>query len=179
MNFKKFSILFLIFVVGLTADILTKRMVLNNIKGQSAITIIDGYLEFSYIENRGMVFGFLNDHNAGFKRYALTGLTFVSIIIISTIIWRIRDLAFIYLLPFFMILAGAFGNVFDRIRFGHVIDFIHMHWRDKLDYPWLYNVADALVVVGMIFLLILFLFKNDVYESVTAKKQASDQVEMD
>jgi lipoprotein signal peptidase len=170
-NYRKFIFLFLIFVVGLTADILTKRMVTHNIKGQSAITIIDGYLEFSYVENRGMVFGFLNDENTGIKRYALTALTFVSIVVIVSLIWKMRELAFIYLLPFFMILAGAFGNVIDRIRFGHVIDFIHMFWQDKLDYPWLYNVADALVVVGMIFLMILFLFKNDVYESVAAKKE--------
>lgn len=171
MNYSKFILLILIFILGLTADIFTKRMVTHNIKGQSAITIIDGYLEFSYVENRGMVFGFLNEHSAGFKRYALTGLTFISIIIIVTIIWRIRELAFIYLLPFFMILAGAFGNVIDRIRFGHVIDFIHMHWQNKLDYPWLYNIADALVVVGMVILLFLFLFKNDVFESVTQKKK--------
>jgi signal peptidase II len=173
-NYRKFIFLFLIFVVGLTADILTKRMVTNTIKGQGAMTIIDGYLEFSYVENRGMVFGFLNNQNAGFKRYALTALTFVSIIVIVTLIWKMRELAFIYLLPFFMILSGAFGNVIDRIRFGHVIDFIHMHWQDKLDYPWLYNVADAFVVVGMIFLMILFLFKNDVYESVTVKKEDQD-----
>lgn len=179
LKYRKFIFLFLIFTVGLTADILTKRMVTHNIKNQSAITIIDGYLEFSYVENRGMVFGFLNNQNTGLKRYALTGLTLVSIIVILTIIWKTRELAFVYLLPFFMILAGAFGNVIDRIRFGHVIDFIHMHWQDKLDYPWLYNVADALVVVGMIFLMILFLFKNDVYESVTTKREELNQVDVD
>ncbi len=170
MNYRKFIVLFIIFAAGLTADLLTKRMVTNTIKDRSAITIIDGFLEFSYVENRGMVFGFLNDQNAGLKRYALTGLAFVSIIVILTIIWRIRALSFFYHLPFFMILAGAFGNVIDRIRYGHVIDFIHMHWQDKLDYPWLYNIADALVVVGMIYLLILFLFKHDVLENATAKK---------
>ncbi len=173
MNYRKFIFLFLIFAVGLMADICTKHMVTSNIKGQGAVTIIDGYLEFSYVENRGMVFGFLNNQNVGFKRYALTALTFVSIIVIVSLVWKMRSLAFIYLLPFFMILAGAFGNVIDRIRFGHVIDFIHMHWQDKLDYPWLYNIADALVVVGMILLMILLLFKNDVYESVTAKEGQS------
>ena len=161
----KFIALFLIFVLGFTADLATKQMVINHVQDKSSITIIEGFLEFSYVENRGMVFGFCNNNTVGFQRYLLTALTFISIIVILTIVWRLRKLPFVYLLPFFMILAGAVGNVTDRIRYGHVIDFIHMHWKDTLDYPWLYNIADALVVVGMVLLGVFFLFKKEIYES--------------
>lgn len=163
MKKQKFILLLIIFLIGLSADIATKQMVMHHVRNKSSLTIIEGFLEFSYVENRGMVFGFFNDQHAGFKRYALTGLTFLSIIIILSLVWRLRQLPFIYLLPFFLILAGAVGNVLDRIRYGHVIDFIHMHWQDVLDYPWLYNIADAMVVFGMIILAVFYTLKKDIY----------------
>ncbi|MBN1479029.1 signal peptidase II [candidate division KSB1 bacterium] len=172
MKKRKFIVLSLLFLIGFSADFATKQMVMRHVQDKSTITIIDGFLEFSYVENRGMVFGFLNNEQTGLKRYALTALTLFSIIVIVTIIWRLREAPFIYLLPFFLILAGAAGNIIDRIRYGHVIDFIHMHWKETLDYPWLYNIADALVVVGMMILAVLFLFKKDVFESLNAGKKA-------
>ena len=137
---------------------------MSQYKNNSPVIIIDGFLEFSYVENRGMIFGVLNNQNTGIKRWALTGLTLVSMIIIFTIVWRIRELPFFYHLPFSMILVGAIGNLIDRLRFGFVVDFIHMHWKESLDYPWLYNIADACIVVGVIILSILMLFKNDEFE---------------
>ena len=147
---------------------------MNRIKDNSPVTIIDGFLEFSYVENRGMVFGVLNDRTAGLKRYALTALTLLAMAIIISMIWRIRDLPFIYHLPFFMILAGAIGNLIDRLTLGFVVDFIHMHWRDKLDYPWLYNVADALIVVGLVILVFLFWIKKEKLENAFKKHAPAD-----
>ena len=65
-----------------------------------------------------------------------------------------------------MILSGAFGNLIDRIRLGYVIDFIHIHWKDAVEWPFLFNVADVLIVIGEILLLGLFIFKRDVLRSV-------------
>ena len=163
-----------IFIIGLTADIVTKQFAKTEIKNQSTITIINGFLEFSYVENRGMVFGALNNQSTDLKRYALTALTIISIIIILTIIWRIRELPFLYHLPFFMIFSGAIGNLIDRLRFGYVVDFIHMHWQEKLDYPWLYNIADAFIVVGILILAVLVLFKNDVFETAIKRDRLSE-----
>lgn len=160
----KFALLIAVFVVGLVADFTSKQVAMNHYKGNAPVTIIDGFLEFSYVENHGMIFGVMNNHHAGLKRWALTGLTLVSLAVILSIIWRIRELSFFYHLPFFMILIGAIGNLVDRLRFGFVVDFIHMHWKDVLDYPWLYNIADASIVVGVIFLAILMLIKNDQFE---------------
>jgi signal peptidase II len=161
----KFSLLLFILIAGLLADWSTKQFAIKQLKNNSSFTIIDGFIELSYVENRGMVFGVLNNPEAtGVKRFTLAALKIVSMFVILFIIWRLRDMPFLYHLPFFMILTGAIGNLIDRIRFGFVVDFIHMHWQDKLDYPWLYNVADALVVVGIFILAILLLVKGDVFE---------------
>ena len=51
-----------------------------------------------------------------------------------------------------MILSGAIGNLIDRLRFGYVIDFIHLHWQNH--YFPAFNLADAAISVGVCFLLI-------------------------
>ncbi len=161
---KKFILLFLVFVLGFVADFVSKQWVLQHVKGNSPVVIFKNYLEFSYVENRGMVFGFFNEQSASLKHVALTVLTLVAISVIVYMVWRLRALPFFYHLPFFLVLGGALGNLVDRLRYGHVVDFIHMHWREVIDYPWHYNVADALIVIGMILLFVIVLFRNDVLE---------------
>jgi signal peptidase II len=51
-------------------------------------------------------------------------------------------------------MAGAWGNIYDQVTSGHVIDFIHIHLGAMLDWPFFFNVADAYLCVGMGFLLI-------------------------
>ncbi|MBN1466649.1 signal peptidase II [candidate division KSB1 bacterium] len=166
----KFSLLMCILIIGLLADWSSKQFAMTRIKNGSPITIIDGYLEFSYVENRGMVFGMLNDNDApNLKRYLLAAFKIVSMVVILFVIWHSRRLPFFYLMPFFLILSGALGNFIDRVRYGFVIDFIHMHWQDKLDYPWLYNVADALIVIGIFILVILLFLKNEALEEALKK----------
>jgi signal peptidase II len=50
-----------------------------------------------------------------------------------------------------LILGGAIGNVIDRLRIGHVVDFIHVHWNDA----WFpaFNVADSAITIGAVLLL--------------------------
>lgn len=175
----KFILLFLILILGFLADIGSKQWVLANVKGNSPMVILDGYLEFSYVENRGMVFGLFNNEQTGLKQLALTTLTLVSMLLIGTIVYRIRALPLFYHVPFFLVLGGALGNLVDRIRFGFVVDFIHMHYRDVLDYPWLYNIADALIVIGMVMLFFLVLFKNDQFEHALHAKKAMPEQELD
>ena len=50
-----------------------------------------------------------------------------------------------------LILGGALGNIVDRVRFGYVVDFVHLHWG-----PWsfyVFNIADAAITIGVIILL--------------------------
>lgn len=56
-----------------------------------------------------------------------------------------------------MVLGGAIGNVLDRVFFGYVIDFIHVHWYDVWHYP-IFNIADIGICVGMALVVIDMLF---------------------
>ena len=56
-----------------------------------------------------------------------------------------------------LVLGGALGNLVDRVRTGNVVDFIHLHWRDRLHYP-VFNVADIALTVGLALLLFEWVF---------------------
>ena len=167
----KFLLLFFILITGCSADFHTKRIAMHHLKNNTSITLIKGFVNLSYTENRGMIFGILNKNGEGSKRhYFLTGLMLVTITCILRVVWLLRKLSFIYHLPFFILLAGAFGNLIDRVRFGHVIDFIHIHWKDVIDWPYLFNVADVLILFGEMLLIILIIFRKNVFETAIFKQ---------
>jgi signal peptidase II len=153
-------------ITGCNADLHTKQMAMNTIKENQTVTIVNGFMELSYRKNIGMVFGVLSNKESIVKHYLLTGLTFSSILFIFYIIWYFRKLSFFYHLPFFLILSGALGNVIDRIRFGHVIDFIHIHWRNTLDWPFVFNIADVFICSGEVLLLVTIIMKRDTFKKV-------------
>ncbi|MFC1493137.1 signal peptidase II [candidate division KSB1 bacterium] len=161
----KFLILFTVMLTGCNTDLHTKRLATENLRENSAITVLDGFMDLSYVENNGMVFGVLNDFESNLKYYILTGLTFSAILFMIYAIWRIRTLSFFYHLPFFLILSGAFGNFINRLTSGYVIDFIHIYWKDLIDFPYIFNVADILICIGEIMLIALVIFKRGVFEN--------------
>ena len=169
----KFIFLLFVLLAGYHADLYTKQMARNSLKEKSSVTVIEGFLEFSYTENRGMVFGLMNKKESRFLHYILTGIMFISILYAMFIIWRIRQLSVLYHLPIFIILSGAMGNFIDRIRYGRVIDFIHIHWRGTLDWPYLFNVADALICIGGVLLLALILLKKDKLERAVVHRMST------
>ncbi|MHB8813802.1 MAG: signal peptidase II, partial [Steroidobacteraceae bacterium] len=52
-----------------------------------------------------------------------------------------------------LIMGGALGNLIDRLRIGHVVDFIIAHWH-RVYFPWAFNVADSAITVGAALLLL-------------------------
>ena len=106
------------------------------------------------VYNAGAAFGFLADH-AGWQRYFLSGLA----IIVSAWLWLLikKEKDKKIAIAFAFIIAGALGNVIDRLRFGVVIDFIQWHYAG---YYWpAFNVADSAITIGAA-LLLIFSFKT-------------------
>ncbi len=106
-------------------------------------------LTLSY--NPGAAFSLLGDAG-GWQRWFFTA--FALAVSVFLIVWLRR-------LPpwdrwqtwgLSLILGGAIGNVIDRLAYGHVIDFIHVYWRDW-HYP-IFNVADSAITIGVVMILI-------------------------
>jgi signal peptidase II len=102
-------------------------------------------LEITRLHNTGAAFSFLADE-AGWQRWLFTALAVIVGIVLTVWLRRIDRSARVLASAVALILGGAIGNVIDRLRFGHVIDFIYAHW-DQHYFP-AFNVADSAICVG-------------------------------
>ena len=108
-------------------------------------------LDITLAYNKGAAFSFLEDAS-GWQRWLFTGLAFAVGIGILTWMRRLNGrVQWLLCCALSLILAGAVGNVIDRLRLGHVVDFILVHWNNS-PFP-AFNVADSAITVGAVFLL--------------------------
>ncbi len=102
--------------------------------------------------NSGAAFSVLADAS-GWQRWLFTGLAIAVAAIIVVWLYRLDGRKqWLLALSLALILAGALGNLIDRLVLGHVIDFIDVHWKD-VHFP-AFNVADSAITVGAILLLL-------------------------
>lgn len=95
--------------------------------------------------NRGAAFSFL-DGAGGWQRWMFTALAAVISVLLLGWLRRLPRSSNMLAAALACILAGAIGNVIDRLRLGHVIDFIQVHWQQH--YFPAFNVADAAITIG-------------------------------
>lgn len=113
------------------------------------LPVFEDVFHITYHGNTGMAFGML----AG-NKMLLIGICAVVLLIIGIVIYKSKPVRFIEKMCYGMIIGGAIGNVFDRISYGFVIDFIDFR---IINYP-IFNVADCFVVVGAILLCVYIIF---------------------
>ncbi len=113
--------------------------------------------------NSGAAFSFLHDAG-GWQRWAFSGLALVVSVVLVIWVSRLKPNQTLLAIALSSVLAGAIGNLIDRVTLGYVVDFIQVHWHDW--YFPAFNVADSAISIGAV-LLILDAFLNP--ETDTAK----------
>lgn len=144
----------------------TKKISVLHLKGQSAIELIPGVLEFHYLENHGAAFSMLQN-----KQYFFWILTAIFICLAIWFFIKVPKTSFYapMIATITVLLAGAIGNFIDRLTLRYVVDFIYFR---LINFP-VFNVADiyvSLSVVAMV-LLILFKYKDGDFAFLSIKKQ--------
>lgn len=130
-------------------DQLVKYWIIHIVQLEEQMSIpVLSFFSLTWVENRGVSMGMLT---AGTEvgRWLLVGLTALIAIVVA--FWIRRERAWPEALALGLVLGGALGNIVDRIRFGYVVDFVHLHAG-----PWsfyVFNIADAAITVGVIILL--------------------------
>ena len=125
------------------------------IKGEVDI-YINSYLNFYLIWNKGIAFGIFSfEQNSIY--YLISFIIFIICIVLTVMITRTNKMKKYYLI---LILGGALGNLFDRVYYSAVPDFIDIHLND---FHWfIFNVADIFITIGVICLILdeLFFYKK-------------------
>lgn len=149
---KQFCIISIVTVVVLVIlDQLTKWQALTKLKPIRNKVVIEGFLDFTFVENRGAAFGILSG-----QRIFFIILTVVVVIGIVYSFYKLPTTREYNLLRYglLLVLSGAIGNVIDRALRGYVVDFLEVTF---IKWP-VFNMADIYVVVGACFILFLSLF---------------------
>ena len=146
--------LYLISLSVFLLDILSKNFIQNKIIYGEQLEITS-FLSLVHFQNTGAAFSFLSDQG-GWQRYFLIAISLLAVLYIPWLINQYKKNILI-VIGLLLILGGAIGNLYDRISYGYVIDFIYLHI-DEFYWP-AFNVADSAISLGVL----LFLygsFKN-------------------
>lgn len=139
------------------ADQFSKWVVLAHFQLHESLPVIDGLLSWTLAFNEGAAFSFLSDAG-GWQRWFFTVLAVVVSGILVIWLKRTARSDWRTALPLAFIVGGAIGNVIDRIRLGHVVDFIDVHYGS---WSWpAFNIADSAISVGAVILIAFGLFAS-------------------
>ena len=155
LNFKQNQLNFIILTILFLIDRSSKFYILKLVEqGEKLDIYITSYLNLYLIWNKGIAFGFLS-FNENIIYNTITVL--ILIIIFTILIMVIKSKGFVkYSLV--VVLAGALGNVFDRIYYSAVPDFIDFHINE---FHWfIFNIADIFITIGVFCLIYVELFIN-------------------
>jgi len=145
--------LLLISALIITADRLTKTWVAAHIRIGSAIPIIPRVLRISHWTNDGAAFSlFAESASPHIVRWVLIAFSLAAVLAVLIALFRLGNQFTLTTFALALILAGALGNVHDRILYGSVVDFIEVHIF-SYHFPD-FNVADSSIVTGACLLLL-------------------------
>lgn len=139
-------------------DQITKVWAVANLADQSTHQVLGNFFRFTLVYNVGGAMG----TDLGSSFYYLT-VALIILPILGFYLYQYRNNA-LYSWPLSFIIAGAIGNVADRIRIGKVVDFIDVDFFKihigsfQLDRWWTFNIADASITCALVFLIFVLLF---------------------
>jgi signal peptidase II len=132
----------------LALDQVTKLLVRTHLAVGESIPVVEGVLNVVYARNPGAAFSFLADAPAWFRGPFFIGITVIALIVVLYAIARLPTEDWLMRMALGGVLGGALGNLFDRLLFGQVTDFIDVYWRS---HHWpAFNVADSSITLAVV-----------------------------
>ena len=140
--------LYLISLFVFLLDILSKNFIQKKIIYGEQVEITS-FLSLVHFQNTGAAFSFLSDQG-GWQRYFLIAISLLAVLYIPWLINQYKKNILI-VIGLLLILGGAIGNLYDRISYGYVIDFVYLH---IAEFYWpAFNVADSAISLGVLLFL--------------------------
>ena len=137
-----FVILFAAVANLVLADAVTKELAAGCLKGAAAVSVVPGFFNLAYVENRGCAWGMFQGQVWPLAAFGLLALAFL--------VWKRKSVfgpgkTAAFAEP--LLYAGIIGNLIDRICRGYVIDLFDFHWQEAYHFPC-FNVADSCICIA-------------------------------
>ena len=133
-------------------DQITKAMIRPSLALHQSVEIIPGFLDLTRVHNTGAAFGMLNAVDFPLKTLALS---LIAVIALGGVAWYAATVPLsdrLARIGVAGVLGGAIGNLIDRATAGYVLDFVDAYWGEW--HFWAFNVADAAITIGVIFMIL-------------------------
>lgn len=138
-----------IIIASLLVGIVAIDQILKHVLTDKNFTVLQNILSVSYRQNTGAAWSILEG-----KVMLLCVLTIVFLFLLVTFDHYFKHKNTLYAVAYGLVLGGAVGNLFDRMVFGYVKDFIKL---DFINFP-IFNIADMALTAGVICFLVFFIF---------------------
>src|SRR5215813_10183309 len=131
----------LLVVATLCLDRWTKSVIQSRFALNDSVSVIDGLFNITYVRNTGVAFGIFSSISSPAKSLLLSVFTAFAAVVVVTYSIRSSVRNRLLQVALALILGGALGNLYDRLAYGYVVDFLELYFRT---YHWpSFNVADA------------------------------------
>jgi len=132
--------------VVFAVDRVTKSIIEARVSPFEVHPVIPGFFDIVHSQNRGVAFGLMNDSHSAWRTAVLIVFSAAALLLVAGLLWRASRLDRWTAMGLALVLGGAAGNLFDRIRWGRVTDFLEFYIGD-LHWPT-FNLADSCIVIG-------------------------------
>lgn len=134
----------------------TKMLVVERISIGESIPMVHNFIQLTHSQNPGIAFGLFGMDPAPFQNFVLIVLSVVAIVAVLLLARRYSPDRMGFQVAFALIIGGAAGNLWDRVAYGQVTDFIDVFIND---HHWpIFNVADSAITIGVIALAVGLIF---------------------
>lgn len=147
-------------VIAIVLDFVTKQMAESFLSYAQPVYVLPVF-DLTLLYNKGAAFSFLANEG-GWQRWFFTIIAIGVSAVLTVWLMKLKPSEKWLSVALALVIGGALGNLYDRLVYGHVIDFIHVHW-DNNYFP-AFNIADSAISIGAAMLM---------YESIFMQKKDS------
>src|SRR5581483_2689687 len=148
--------LFRVSILAAVADQVSKYLILHHCQMGDSITVIPGYLYLIYIQNPGAAFGFMANMAAYIRIPFFVLITLGAGLIVYAYQRFVPPQKKLQRFALGLIWGGAMGNFIDRVYYRKVVDFIDVRFHQHQWFPYIFNLADSCITVGIALMLIAY-----------------------
>ena len=154
---KRFWTLFLVIVVMIVIDQVTKSAIQSRFFYGETYNVIPGFFNLAYVKNTGAAFGFGQGGPEWFRQVFFLGLPVIFCAWVFYMLVKSLKGPLYMSVAYALIIAGATGNLIDRFQLGFVVDMFMFFWQKEENHFHVFNVADSCVSVAAGLLIIDFI----------------------
>jgi signal peptidase II len=156
----RISIIVLIIFANIGCDQVSKEIVRYKLSENDVIEVLSNHLSLMRVENSGAFLSLGDSLSKTAKNIMLSVLPVIALTFAFAYILRKKNINAVSLIAICFIIGGGIGNIFDRIAYGSVTDFLYLHFGDL--HTGVFNLADLSITLGAVIILLQSTFRRTV-----------------